>query len=214
MKKIVSAIVAVLCIVAAAFGSGCFGDSSGVKIDASKTQLYVGIYDGGFGADSFDSIADSFEELYKDVSFEEGKTGVEVIIPKGKKEELLQISADSLPLQQYDVFFTTANLYQYVLNNGNGSVIMDISDVVKETTTTWKNFKGVELYGDTKTIEEKMLSSAKAYAQMQDPNYSPDSYKYYGIPFYVATQGIVYDIDLWEEEGFFFSENSPCFGFL
>lgn len=51
--------------------SACGGQGNG--IDETKTQLYVGVYDGGLGTDSVYSMAKRFEAKYADYSFEEGK---------------------------------------------------------------------------------------------------------------------------------------------
>ena len=52
------------------------GKNSAEKIDATKTQLYVGTYDGAYGDEWLYAVKTRFEEKYKDVSFESGKTGV------------------------------------------------------------------------------------------------------------------------------------------
>lgn len=58
--------------------AGCGDGKRG--IDETKTQLYVGVYDGGLGTDSVYSLAKRFEEKYAEHSFQAGKTGVEVIV--------------------------------------------------------------------------------------------------------------------------------------
>ena len=44
--------------------------------DENKTQISVATWDGGLGSAWLENAAARFEELYKDKSFEEGKTGI------------------------------------------------------------------------------------------------------------------------------------------
>ena len=51
----------------------------GEKVNEEQTQLYVATFEGGFGTGWMDTLAERFEKKYANVSFEEGKMGVQVI---------------------------------------------------------------------------------------------------------------------------------------
>ena len=68
----------------------CTHSSTKEKIDETKTQLYVFNFSGGYGTEWVANAKAKFEELNKDVSWQEGKTGVQIIIdnqkmPKGTR---------------------------------------------------------------------------------------------------------------------------------
>ena len=78
MKKlcmIASAAILAVALIAVPV-SGC--SRSDRAVDSSKTQLYVGTFDGGFGDEWLNTIARRFEEEYAETSFEEGKTGIQI----------------------------------------------------------------------------------------------------------------------------------------
>ena len=74
-KKLLCGFVAASMIAGVCTMTACGGGTVG---DPTKTQLWVFNYDGGWGRSWLDSIKTDFEEKYADVSFEEGKTGVQV----------------------------------------------------------------------------------------------------------------------------------------
>ena len=57
--------------------AGC--DKEVQEFDESKSQLFVKYYNGGAGRAWIDEVVANFEADYADVSFEEGKKGVEVV---------------------------------------------------------------------------------------------------------------------------------------
>lgn len=70
------------------FSAGCggverFGQEES-SVNPSKTQLYVGTYDGGIDSVWLEKAAKRFEKQYAGVSFEAGKEGVQVRISKSK----------------------------------------------------------------------------------------------------------------------------------
>ena len=79
MKKILSTCLAVSFAVGGVATFASCG-ASGEKIDKTKTQLYVSHFTAGFGNEWIHEMDTKFEEAYKDVSFEDGKTGVQVIV--------------------------------------------------------------------------------------------------------------------------------------
>ena len=73
LKRFVTLFLSISLLVVTA---GC-GARSTVEIDSSKTTLTVGNWNGGVGTEWLESAIKKFEEKYKDVSFEEGKKGVQ-----------------------------------------------------------------------------------------------------------------------------------------
>ena len=85
MRKTTKRIL-VACLAACVIPSltSCLGRDDGEKIDEAKSQLYIGVWDGGYGISWAEKWGDDFEELYKDHSFESGKTGVQVHVTPSK----------------------------------------------------------------------------------------------------------------------------------
>ena len=75
-KGLITVLAAAMAIASMTTLVGC--GPRGEQIDATKTQLHVSNYDGGFGTEWLYAAKDRFTELVKDVSFESGKTGVQI----------------------------------------------------------------------------------------------------------------------------------------
>ena len=182
MKKIAMIGLAALL----AFGSvACSGGGGGgnKKIDATKTQLNVTTFEGGYGTAWLEAVKARFEEAYAEVELEPGKKGVQVWIKEDRNltHELL---VQNLEGSEQEVFFTEAVNYGDLQERG---LLYDISSMVTGT-----------IAGETTSIEGKMRDVHKDY-------FKADDGKYYGIPFYEANYGIVYDVDLFEKELLYFA---------
>ena len=179
--------------------TGCTRD--GEAIDATKTQLYVATFEGGFGTSWMDAIEKRFEEKYANVSFEDGKTGVQII---AKPERALtdETLIAKLSEMKHEVIFSESISYYELQSRG---LLYDISEAVtKPINWDFKEGKIDESDPETKSIQEKMTNSShKSY-------FGPNE-KYYGLPFYEATYGIVYDIDLFEKYKLYFAEDGENF---
>lgn len=162
------------------------------EVDPTRTQLYVANHDGGFGHEWVQAAARRFEELYKDVPFEEGKTGVQIMFDRtgGIGSQIMA----KIPLSRNAVYFTESVYYYDYLNAQNGAVFADITDIVSGEDSDLSEF------GDTGTIEDKLTDQQKEF-------YQTDDGKYYGIPHYQAFQGIIYDKDFFEQDMLYFSDN-------
>ena len=99
MKKIIS-ILLMVCLLLSFF-SACGPQDT---IDETKTQLYVGIFEGGVGTAWLDDLVLGFEEKYKDVSFEQGKTGVEIKISESKTDYSNTQLLANMPYRKEEVF--------------------------------------------------------------------------------------------------------------
>lgn len=149
------------------------------KIDASKTQLNVFHYFAGFGDAWLVELADNFEEAVKDVSFEEGKMGVQV----HKRGEMRDFDGGQMKSSPYDVFFleTPKNFLNLMATNA-----LEPLDGIMTTPNADDN---------NQTIEEKLTAQQQAAY-----NYNGH---YYGIPHYAGNYGLIYNRDMFEEKGFF-----------
>ena len=165
--------------------SGCT-QQTGEQEDPTKTQIYVGIFDGGFGTSWFDPIEEAFEEMYADVSFQEGRTGVQIMVDPSSSTYMTDNLINNISNLRQELIFTESgfDFYYDLVNQGK---ILDITDVVTQSSY-------LEEYGETgATIESKLPQSFIDYYKTTDN-------KYYALPYYEATYGIVYNVDLWEDQ--------------
>ncbi len=196
MRKLTKFLVCLLAtIIAVPTFVGCVGDT-GISIDKTKTQLYIGNYDGGYGHVWLDHLIEGFEQKYAETSFEEGKKGVQIVVQNNKNlsgDKLYTSMASSIN----EIYFTeNFNYYTFV----NENKVLDLTDLV--TTTNYQD--GL----DGKTIESKMNDVQKAYYGAEVNSNT----KYYAVPHYAGFSGLMYDIDLFEEENLYFSgENAGEF---
>ena len=187
---------------ALAFAMVCIGSTlsacgpiGGVNVtDKDKTALYIGNYDGGFGHEWLDLYEAGFEEMYKDVSFEEGKKGVDVVVLNDKVSYYAHNLMSTMDESNIDIIFTEEpSYYEFITRNG-GSLLYDISDWVKET-----------IPGENRSIEDKLNEQQKAY-------YSSYGGKYYGLPHFQSLRGLIYDVDLFNEKSLFIKADGSIAG--
>ena len=89
------------------------GDSQG--IDETKTQLYIGNFDGGFGDEWLSVLGDRFEELHANDSYEDGKLGVEIIVDPGTDNYTDTTIVSTMPSNRQDIYFTQNVTYSYAV---------------------------------------------------------------------------------------------------
>ena len=189
-KKIISVMVSLLLVIAINFSLGACGQqgsNGGQKIDKNRTQLYVSNFAGGYGDEWLYALAARFEEFYKDVSFEPDhpeKKGVQIMFDSEKVLGTDMIN--EISTSRNEVFFSESVYYYDYLREG---LFADITDIVSGENSDLAE------YGDVGTIEDKMNTQQKEY-------YKSDG-KYYAIPHYSAYSGIIYDVDLFEQEGWY-----------
>jgi len=180
-KRILSKVLSLaLCAftVAPAF-SACGGGGTGEKVDKTKTQLTVFHYFAGFGDAWMVELKKNFEEKVKDVSFEEGKMGVQIHI----RGEMRDFTSSQVSSGQFDVFFLES---PKDFRNLMADQVIEPLDSIMEYANPEDN---------NKTIVSKMT------AQQVDA-YTLNNH-YYGIPHYAGNYGLIYNRDLFEEKGFF-----------
>ena len=174
--------------------SGCRRTPGVQEIDSSKTQLYVGTLDQGVGKGWLELVADRFEEAFADYELN-GKKGVQVLVEGVDRATSL---INNFKRERVEVVFNEGVDYETWVNK---KLLLDITDAV-----SGKN-ADLSAYGDPAgtTIESKMDESAAEY-------YKTDDNKYYAIPFYEDTNGIMFNVDLWEKYGFYFKDGGGWTG--
>lgn len=190
-KKLASFALALVATVSFAACGGNPDDSTGgsgsggtKKLDTTKTQLNVFNYKAGYGEKWLESLESAFEEAYKDVSFETGKKGVQV----WHEGDMVTYSSAQMSTLKYDVYFLeNAAYYQYL-----DGTLEDLTDVVTSTDTK-----------DGKTILSKLYDQQLDYYGVAES----DGTHYYGVPSYYGNYGIVYNIDLFNKEGYYIADD-------
>ena len=171
------------------------GISGGNKVDSNRTQLFVGLYGDGGDFDSAYAMAKRFENKYADYSFEEGKKGVQVVIIPARYSTNLEFEMKDLNV---DVFFETSANANYLASKG---VLMDLTDVY-ESPMNYDFVTGkTDPSGSSVLLKDKIRSDLSEYYQNDETG------KYYGYPGTSTYYGLMYDIDLFEEENLYFAKN-------
>lgn len=152
--------------------------NKGEDVDNTKTQLRIYSVELGLKNNWLETQRKSFEELVKDISFEDGKKGVQTHIVGGtavnpKPSEISAIDAD--------LFFVEQNELHYCIGNG---IAEDITDAVA----------GTNEYETGKKIEDKLTVEQKDYFKKDN--------KYYAVPHFFGSYGIVYNKDYFKDFGY------------
>ena len=212
-KKLVSLISLLLCAVMMFAMTGCEDlnveapDAENIAVDTTKAQLYVANYNGGMGTEWLNNAAKRFEEKYKDVEFLPGTKGVQILISNSKTSADVWLSTAESSINE--VFFTENFVYGDFISQ---NVCLDITDVVTDdlsASTVLQSVTGSTIdMGDTGSVADKLTEDQKAYYEVDG--------KYYALPHYMGTMGIVYDIDLFEEERLYLAadKNNGNNGFI
>lgn len=170
--------------------TGCAGRGGNTEdVDANKTQLYVGYYYAGLGKEWIQQAKTLFEEKYADTSFEEGKTGVQVVLDLDKSGLNGGSLIETIKSKRDHVFFVE-NADYYAFTDASNTTIADITDVVTS-----------KVEGEDKTIEEKMDKKSQNYYNLG----TKDAPKYYALPYYEGVLGFNYNIDLFEKNNWYFA---------
>ncbi len=185
MKKAMQKTLAMIMMAAILVGmlSAC-GPQLVNQEESQKSKLIVNNYAGGFGEDWINNIEKRFEEAYANVSFEEGKVGVDVVINHNKDQGETYLS--KIDAMEDEVFFPGNIYYHEWVTSGK---MLDITDIVT----------GASEADGGKTILSKMTQEEQDF-------YSVDG-AYYAIPHHESQPGIVYDKDLFEAKGLYLAKN-------
>lgn len=184
-KKIVAFLMAVMLFMTMGISAGCSDifdpDSDTEEIDATKTQLYIGNVNQGFGEAWLYAVKERFEEFYKNEPFEEGKKGVQVIIEETTYGPQL---ISTVKGSRSEVLFTESFPYYQFVNQG---LALDISDAITTPLTE---------FGETQSIYDKMTGDAQEYYNASE---TEGDYEFYALPFYETYFTIIYNADLFAD---------------
>lgn len=185
-KKILALVIAtatVLSTAACAVTPGPDTSSTGgEEINESMIQLQVYNYDGGYKTEWLNKAKARYEELHKNDVYGD-KKGVQIMVTPGK----LSLDANSVKKDKYDIYFTESVDYYTYTNEG---AFLDISDVyLKENP-----------YEPGKKIIDKLNDYQR--------NYFNRDGKYYALPGYAGYFGIAYNIELFEQNGYYIKKDA------
>ena len=158
--------------------------------DETKTQLRIKYTNGGFRSDWLDKLCDEFVEAFKDTSFQEGRTGVQIIKEYDKKNtgyESIRGNANHLFIQE------DTDYYTYVAKG----VTKDITDVVNDYAVTGNGTKESD-----RKISEKMSDLYR--------NFYSYNGKYYAIPLFETNVGLQYNVSVFEKKNLFFKQGASA----
>lgn len=178
-KRIAAAMAAILAVSM----TGCFKEHWENKVNKEKTQLYVGLFDGGWGHDWMDAAKARFEQLYPEY---------EVVITLKKEDFQYSRLKDTIAVDFNDLYITACDYNNYI---AAGS-ILDITDAVTQKLTA---------FDEQSSVAEKLPDQYRDYYKFTDG-------KYYAVPFGSSVWGLNYDVDLFEEKLFYMKEGGGWTG--
>jgi hypothetical protein len=181
MKKFIKKSLPCLLLASATLctASACGGNNP----NKNKATLYVYSFTSGFGDEWLTSLITDYEEKMKDVEID-GKVGIH-IEPTAEKSD---VDGSQMAGRSETVYFLEQkDYYDLVAKN----YIADITEAVTSVSPY-----------DNKTLESKMFEDQKAYFARQ----SNGQTRYYAYPHYFTSFGIVYDVELFDEKGYYFAD--------
>ena len=168
-------------------GGGSNGAQPDKTYDDTKTQVYVWTYNAGFKDEWLYQLEADFEEANKDTVYEEGKKGVQVRHEGAMK----QWSSDDIKNSNFDVFFMEGGDYYAWRQSG---ALEDLTGIVT----------GTNKY-DNKTIRSKMNDKQISYFGGVTSEGVQE--KYYALPHYKGAMGLIYNVEIFDEYGFYISDS-------
>lgn len=193
MKKFNKTVKATACIAMAAAlalsGAAC-GGRGDEQVDAEKSQLYIGSWNGDFHLTWLTEIAERFMAENAETEFEPGKKGVQVWVNPGSYT--YDSVATSISGDTNDIIVSEQGNYMGFVNKQSA---LDITDAVTTPLTE---------YGESKSIADKMQTQYWDYYGIGESE-NRNERKYYGLPWYETYMGLTYDKEVFEEENLYFA---------
>ena len=185
LKKLIALMLAITTVIScAAMLAGC-GESIDdpnrfvEDVDAARTQLYVGYFNGGIGLSWLTEAKRLFEEIYPEY---------QIMIDTGKDEYQSEVLLSNIKTNRQDMYLVDSFDYYKFVSKGNL-----LADLTEATTTPLTE------YGEEKSIADKMNTSLKDF-------YQTNSGKYYAAPYYQSYHHIIYDADLFDQYNLWFKD--------
>ena len=189
MKKILIVVALIVALLMPACTRG-----GADKINKKKTQLYIGVFDGGIGDDWVYAAKKRFEKKYENHSFEDGKMGVEVRSTPSRSFTATGMT-ENIGNMTDEIIFAEGASSIFFSKRGD---FLDISDVVTQPLNY--DFVAGKLIegGENVTIQSKLSQNQIDYFTAVDN-------AYYALPAVKKFHNIAYDIELFEKHNLFFA---------
>ena len=195
IKKIATILLASLMFFSTFALCACKTDENGgEEIDSSRTQIYVFNFAGGYGSDWLAAVKKRFEEAHANDVYEEGKKGVQVYV--NQKKTPFNSMTNTILSGTDEVFFGEYGYYNSLKKAG---VLADITDVATAKLSE---------YGETCSIEDKLSDTQKEYYGIKES----DGTHYYALPHYSAKFGFIYNVELFDEMGYYIEKGTSGAG--
>lgn len=186
MKKLLTLLMAIVLSFSCVTGLVGCNRQGGEDFDNTKSHLYVGVYNAGYGVEWLKDIKIRFEDFYKEKEFEAGKKGIQVHISDIDAGNLFISQIEHSP--QEVIFTSNANYHQFIREG----YVRKMTDVVTKPATE---------FGETKSLEQRMYPSLINFLKFGDD--------YYGLTYTEGSTGFVMNVDLWESKSLYF-EKGGC----
>ena len=208
---------------------GVIDDPNAEEVDPSRTQLYVFNYNSGFGSEWIDNVKEDYETLNANTIYEPGvtyngeqKKGIQIMVKSLKEEVANSTNMHNIPGNQQEVYFTEFSYYfdlykNNILGDITGAVTGDLSKryVGYDESGALINGDGLADYAATaretagSTIYDKMSETQRKYYDIDGAG------KYYAVPHYAGYYGLTYNVDLFNEVGYYLaaSKNTDDYDF-
>lgn len=187
MKSLKTKLPLLVALLAVAPTLASCGGGGGEPIDKTRTQLYVHNFQAGFGSTWLTNVKKDFEEAVKDISYEEGKKGAQIIISGDTKIW----TGQDIVSDKATVFF--AEMYNHsVPEFAKNGYLKNIDEVIN----TENEFDG------NKKIIDKMKDSQKDYFEV---NVSGNK-NFYGVPHYYGSYVFNVNTKVFDEKCFYFKD--------
>ena len=163
------------------------------SVDKTKIQLNVFSYNGGVGSEWLDKVITRFEADYKDATFSNGRTGVQVVPDKTKSDVFSNMGTNN----NHVIFSEVGNYSQLVTQKS----VLDISDIMD------KPLNELTKTADTKTLKSKMYDETIDF-------YSFSGGKTYALPHYSFFSTLTYNKQLLTDKNLYFAKDYDVNGDL
>ena len=161
-----------------------------------KTVILVKNFGGGVGRAWLDNAIKDFKDHIGDKQYEEGKTGIvfEITSNTSVKSDGMQTDGTHLYFLQEKY----SNLYTLI----QADAVLEITDIVRDQT--------LDEYGETGVTIESKINEDYRFAMQGTGNYAN---KYYMLPHYETQSGASYDVDMFDEMGFYLAKTQTFSSF-
>ena len=175
---------------------GCGGKGGGVKIDHTKTQLYISNFDAGIGRTWVERLGADFAKDFENYSFEEGKQGVQVLYNHNTR--IRSSAMETLEQDEDTIYFTEQIDYSNYYNK-----FYDVTSIVNEGAITGVDANG-NITRESVSIASKLDSTLLNFLNKG----TAENKQYHALPYYLGLKNANYDVDLWSDNRYFFGKGS------